>query len=296
MFSRVRNSLAAYPLDRLLHSCKPLEKPRLLIYWNRGLGDIPLGLYALCVHIRKILPSATISFLTRRDLAEAFTMLEQVEVLVDPDMERGKPFSIQASLTRLGAGAFDLILEKIDATKWLRWQIGKITPRLQWNLSWEKDIASFALDKEYLGVHVSSETSQFYGYEKNWSQESFQKLFCTIKGKQKVLLFGFNAEPRFEGDHIIDLRGKTSLYAMLAIIKNHCSHLLAPDSGVLSVVYYIDEQFPLRVVSLWSDPRQGILRQKVASPNKSLIHLPLIGFGEAAKNISVEQVVKALYC
>ncbi|MBI5273582.1 MAG: hypothetical protein HY860_00830, partial [Chlamydiales bacterium] len=77
------------------------------------------------------------------------------------------------------------------------------------------------------------------------------------------------------------LRGETSLEEMLCIIKNHCRDLIVPDSGILSMTYYVDEQFPLNIYSMWSDPRQGILKQKVSSPNALLTHHPFI----AEKNI-----------
>lgn len=300
MFNQLKDWIVGHPLDLLLKPYVHLKSPRCLICWNRGLGDIPLGLYALCVRIRKTLPDAHITFLTRPDLEEAFCMLQKIDVIIDPQMKRGGVVDVKESLNRVGQNSalFDIVLEKVHATRWLRFQIGKVTPKLYWDSGWESEEHFFGLEasKSYLGVHVSSETSQFYGYEKNWSQASFQKLFDQLQGKQKILLFGFNPHPVFHGDHLIDLRGKTSLKQMIALIKQRCSHVLAPDSGILSMVYYVDEQFPLKVVSLWADPKQGVLRQKVASPNQLLQHHPLIGRKNLVENISVEQVLKALYC
>jgi hypothetical protein len=79
---------------------------------------------------------------------------------------------------------------------------------------------------------------------------------------------------------------------MLAIVKNHCRVLVAPDSGVLTMAYYLDCAFPLTVVSLWSDPRQGVLKQGVASPNRELAHVPLVGEGEDVRRIPVEEVLR----
>ena len=89
---------------------------------------------------------------------------------------------------------------------------------------------------------------------------------------------------------LIDLRGETTLHEMLSIIKNRCSYLIAPDSGVLSLTYYIDVTFPLKVISLWADPKQGILKQNVASPNPELVHAPLIGKKGDISSITVDEV------
>jgi ADP-heptose:LPS heptosyltransferase len=296
MFKAIKSCLVPNPLDRFLKKSFKEGKSSFLVYWNRGLGDIPLGLYALCHRIRKKIPEARIVFLTRVDLAEAFTMLEDIEVIVDQKMQRGKVYDLKQA--PIAIGDFDRVIEKVP-NKWIEWQLGKLIPKLKWNPTWDQLVNRFGLgnDKNALGVHVSSETSAYYGYEKNWSARSFQALFDRIAEEtgQKILLFGMKKEIKFSGNHLLDLRGDTTLFEMLSLIKNCCSHLLAPDSGVLSVTYYIDALFPLKVVSLWADPRQGILRQKVVSPNGQLTHIPLIGAKECVENISIEQVFKSLY-
>src|SRR3990172_4002365 len=110
-----------------------------------------------------------------------------------------------------------------------------------------------------------------------------------------ILLFGFGADPHFEGEGIIDLRGKTSLFEMLSLIKNHCSYLLVPDSGVLSIAYYIDDAFPIDIVSLWADPRQGILKQRVPSPNPALRHRPLIAKNKDLRTVGVQSAFDTLF-
>lgn len=81
---------------------------------------------------------------------------------------------------------------------------------------------------------------------------------------------------------------------MLSLIKNRCRYLVVPDSGVLSITYYIDVPFAIDVVSLWADPRQGVLRQKVASPNPLLRHHPLIANNKDLRTIPVQTVMDAL--
>ena len=64
MFSFL-NSLRGNELDRLLKKASSERKQKFLIVWNRGLGDIALGLYALVYRIKSVMPAAHIAFLTR---------------------------------------------------------------------------------------------------------------------------------------------------------------------------------------------------------------------------------------
>ncbi len=271
-------------MDRLL---KQSSGTKVLITWNRGLGDIPLGIYALVYRIRETIPHAEITFLTRADLAQGFEMLNEGKVIVDPSWKRGIPFILSQEVK----AGYDLILENADPTQWVRWQLGKLVPKLYWKQEWDSLSEKFHLHGKYLGVHVHSETS--YGYEKNWNSDHWNQLFEKMKDRP-ILLFGFSQTPIYPFDNIVDLRGKTTLFEMLSIIKNHCSHLVVPDSGVLSMMYYIDEAFPIKIVSLWADPKQGVLKQNVSSPNLELKHLPLIGKNKNIHSIKVEEVYEAL--
>jgi hypothetical protein len=49
------------------------------------------------------------------------------------------------------------------------------------------------------------------------------------------------------------------------------------------------------VVSLWADPKQGVLRQRVASPNQKLEHIPLVGKKENIATIPPKDVLEALF-
>jgi ADP-heptose:LPS heptosyltransferase len=188
------------------------------------------------------------------------------------------------------------VIEKPDPTYWVRWQLGTLTPRLSWNPSWDHLVENFDLDlsKRYIGVHLQTETN--YGYEKNWPLSSFNALIDILITKygKKVILFGSQPSSMASRENVVDLRGKTTLTQMLSIIKNLCSHLIAPDSGVLSMAYYIDSPFPLHIVSLWADPCQGVLKQAVASPNNLLMHIPLIAEGRDLRGITVEKVLETL--
>lgn len=271
MLKRLLRKILPNPLNRLLIKAKKRGQKRFLLIWNRGMGDIALGLYGLNKRIREVIPDAEITYLTRPDLEEAFYLLDDVEVIVDPQMVRGKPYVIDRHLDR---SHYDIIIEKPDPTYWLEDQIGKVVPRL----TLSKNLDHALVDKKScIGMHVFTETGEFYGYEKNWPMEYWKKLIEELIEKGfEVLLFGLKADDNFHMPGVVDLRGKTSVLEMISIIKNRCSHLIAPDSGVLSLIYYIDDAFPLKLISLWADPGQGILKAGVDSPNPMLVHKPLI--------------------
>ncbi|MDJ0652374.1 MAG: hypothetical protein QNJ27_05150 [Simkaniaceae bacterium] len=301
MLKKLIEPFCLNPFDKLLKKMEKEGKSRFLVVWNRGLGDIPLGLYALVYRIRSYIPRASITFVTRKDLADLFTMLNDVNVIVGERLIRGKPIDVDAVLKKhqLSTNMFDVVLENPNATRWLKWQLGTLTPKLYWNPEWDTRIDKYELDPHevYIGCHVQTETGVYYGYEKNWDLPSWRNLFKRIheKKKGKVLLFGMESEPTFLIENVIDLRGKTTVFEMLSLIKNRCRYLVAPDSGVLSVAYYVNASYPIRVVSLWADPRQGVLRQRVASPNLLLEHLPLHGKSDTVANISVDTVYDALF-
>ena len=287
------------PFDALLRNAAKCEHKRFLICWNRGLGDIPLGLYALTLRIRQHIDNAHITFVTRSDLLEGFQLLEGVSAVCDPEWKRGQPIHLDKTFLNTGlcASDFDVVIERPDPTNWLMWQLGKVVPQLKWSEEWDLLLAKFSLDpnKKYVGVHVQTETS--YAYEKNWPIEYWRDFFkqTYLKHGVEIILFGFAPQPVFAEEGIVDLRGKTTLFEMLAIIKNHCNYLLAPDSGVLSIVYYINASFPIEIVSLWADPKQGVLKQNVASPNPLLRHRPLIAKNKDLRTVDVECALQALF-
>lgn len=298
IFKQLWRKYGINPFDALLRHSQKKGDRRFLICWNRGLGDIPLGLYALTYRIRQYIPSAEITFLTRADLAEGFSLLKNINVVVDLDWKRGVAFDLEKTFlnTGLSRSDFDCILERPDPTHWLQWQIGKLTPQLQWNPEWDLLCnQKIDADKTYLGVHVQTETS--YNYEKNWPIEFWKEFFKKTYVDQGVssILFGFAKTPAFEEEGILDLRGETSLLEMLSILKNRCRYLLVPDSGVLSMTYYLDTSFPIDIVSLWADPKQGILKQNVSSPNPLLRHRALIAKHQDLRTVSVKNAIDALF-
>ncbi len=278
------------PLDELLKKAKQNKQSKFLIVWNRGLGDIALGLYGLNLRIRMFIPQAEITYLTREDLKEGFKLLPRTHVVVDPIMKRGTSVDLKESLNRAGKNQkdFDVIIEEADPTRWLKWQLGRVVPKLSYQEEWDALAQRYPLEgKEYIGVHIDTETGQYYRYQKNWPKESWMKLF--EKERRPFIVFGNQKQGSFPFPHVVDLRGDTSLPEMLSIIKNHCRFLVVPDSGVLSIVYYVRSHFPIDIISLWADPNQGVLKHGVRSPNRLLTHVPLIKKGKI-ENISVEIV------
>lgn len=272
---------------------------KILFGWNRGLGDIALGLYAVVRRTRELIPNAEITFLIRGNLKDGFTMLEGVKTLVAPDWKRGEPYSVEETLESLGIDpkSFDLIIEKPSPTDWVYWQRGQLVPKLKWDPAHDSLHLKFGLSPEftYIGVQAVAETN--YGLWRNWPFERWEELFERLQRfpNVRILLFGFGAEPRFSHSNVIDLRGKTSLFELLSLIKNRCQALVLPDSGISSMTYYLDASFPIHFISLWADPNHGILKQNTASPNPQLVHTPLVGQRRDLATVSVDDVIGRLF-
>jgi ADP-heptose:LPS heptosyltransferase len=286
MIKQLWKKFAPNPLDRLLKRAEAQNCKTVLIPWNRGMGDIALGLYAIVYRIRSYIPEAQITFITRSDLEEPFQLLANVNVIVDPSMKRGAPYTLSASLS-----SFDLILDKADPSYWVAWQRGTLVPKMEWNQAWDDLHRRFRLPEGCIGAHVNCETD--YYFERNWPAEKWQDVFSSLD--QPIVLFGLKKNPVFNCSYLYDLRGETSILEILSIIKNRCSALIAPDSGVLGLTYFLNAPFPIKVVSLWADPNHGILKQKVPSPNALLDHMPLISSNRKnAALITPKEVLKAL--
>jgi len=192
-----------------------------------------------------------------------------------------------------------VILADPDPTRWLDGRRREDPPALRWdedsNPCGER-LVSAAPGTVTIGAHVSSETAAFYGYVKDWPASAWRQLFARVaaSGSVRWLLFGNDTNPAFPQSNLVDLRGKTSFIELLAVIRTRCQILVAPDSGVLTATYYLDCDFALDIVSLWSDPRQGILKQGCPSPNPRLRHTPLLAPGEDMRNLGVDTVEDAV--
>jgi hypothetical protein len=295
MFRTVARLFLPNPLDWMLKRAAKAKKTKILIGWNRGLGDIALGLYAIVHRIREFIPEAEITFLIRANLRDGFAMLRNVRILEAPDWKRGEKSSCKKTLLKMGIDPkrFDLIIERPSPTDWVRWQRGKLVPKLNWNPAHDELWKSFGLSSEFTYIAVQPVAETTYGLWRNWSASRWNDLFLRLGhwNRIRVLLFGHEASPLFQHPNVIDLRGKTSLFEMLSIIKNRCRFAILPDSGILSMIYYLDVSFPIHIISLWADPNHGILKQGVFSPNPLLVHSPLIGENRDLSSVSAKDLI-----
>ena len=274
----------ANTLDSLIARARRQGKHRFLIVWNYGLGDTALWAEPLCVRIRRRLPQAELTFLTRDDNADTFKLVRDVNVIADPLLKRKQEIDLEANLNRLGHSRdeFDYIIDQRYSTRWLYWAYKKHTPRLVWYDAWDGFSDKFNLKHHaYIGIHIDSETGQFYSWNKNWSEQNWLSLIEVITTiyKKEIVLFGVRKDNHYIIPGVVDLRGKTSILDVLSIIKNRCEFLFAPDSGILSLAYYLDIPFELKIISLWCsfrfekwyDHGMGILMLG-PSPNPHLSH------------------------
>jgi ADP-heptose:LPS heptosyltransferase len=275
------------PFEKALRKAKSKGAKTFLIAWNRGLGDIALGLYPIMTRIREEIPDAKITFLTRPDLKDGFGLIKDIDLKIDPMWRRGILLPIPQDISSL----YDVVFDKPDPSHWVAHLRGRITPKLSWDPSWDLLWQKFSVPKDSIAAHVQCETN--YYHERNWPKEHWEELFSKHPGP--FVLLGLKKEPRFDFSNTIDLRGELSLYEMMSVVKNRCRALIAPDSGVLSMIYYLDQRFPIHVISLWADPNHGILKQAVLSPNPSLRHTPVISKNKKnAALITSEEVLNLL--
>ncbi len=297
MFRTIRRLLFPNPLDAKLKKCAKKGGKRVVLGWNRGLGDIALGLYAMILRIREFIPDAEISFVTRPNLKDGFSLLKEIEILVDPQLQRGHCWDLAGSLRNIGKDPknYDLLIPKPNPTEWVSWQRGKVVPKLQWKEEelWKK----FDLPDGYIYIGVQCVVETNYGSWRNWPISHWHQLFFRLEqfSHVKIILLGGEEKTDFPYQNVIDLRGKTTLFEMLSIVRHRCSTMILPDSGILSMVNYLDLSFPIHVISLWGDRNHGILKQAVPSPNPQLKHTPLIGALRDLSTVTVNQMINAIF-
>lgn len=298
---RLNDRLIGTAFERGLNRARLDPRDGLLFFWNRGLGDVTLALAPLFVQIRQRIPGARISVVTRPELDEAFRLAGADDVRVINGLERGRPITAQVLRTECGIDLerFGAAFLDPDPTRWFHGRRRELTPRLPWKAEWDAladALVAEAPGRTLFGAHVSSETAGVYSYVKDWPVAHWRALMERIGPSENVhwVLFGQTPEPACDLPHVSDLRGRTGLIELLAIVKNRCRALIGPDSGIINTVYYVDASFPVTLVSLWSDPRHGILQQGGPSPNPQLRHVPIVGRDEDVRNIGVDEVEAAL--
>lgn len=298
----LRDRVAGDPFERALARAAHERRDRIVFYWNRGLGDIALGLAPMFARAAERLPGAAIEVITRADLEETFRLTRASRIHVVPGLAREEGIGAATACARLpldpreGAVAIDAP----DPTRWLA-AIGRGAPRPK--LAWRSEFDALAVPladpgdrRPWIAVHANTETGRHYRYVKDWPAERWRELFRATAKRHDVrfVLLGLHPEPAFVGENVLDLRGRTAFLPMLALVKARCTALVAPDGGVLNAAYFLDADFPVTVVSLWSDPGQGILKARAPSPNPRLLHVPLVGAGHDVRAIPHSDVLAAL--
>ncbi len=300
-FRRLADRLGGTALDRAVRHAARGPRRDFLFCWNRGLGDVALCLVPIFARVRRDVRGARITVVTRPELDEPFRMTDVDHVVTIPGLARDTKLSLAALRAQAGLEPerFGAVFTDPDVNRWLHGRRTEFPPALSWDPAWDAladRLVPAAPDRIRIGAHVSAETGAYYGYAKDWEPASWRALFARAADLPHVewLVFGQAPEPRYNDPHVRDLRGRTGYLEMASIIRNRCRLLVAPDSGVLATAYYMAARFPLDIISLWSDPRQGILLQGCPSPNPLLRHVPLVGRDEQARNIPVDDVVAEL--
>ncbi|EKE03073.1 MAG: hypothetical protein ACD_20C00273G0002 [uncultured bacterium] len=80
----------------------------------------------------------------------------------------------------------------------------------------------------------------------------------------------------------------------LCILKNRCLYFISLDSGLLSLFYYLDVEFPIKLITLWGSKDVGILKQDVRSPNNKMIHVPLL-YEKNLSSLTPEKLLENIY-
>ncbi len=297
--------------EKIIERAKRSGKRRFLVAWNRGFGDVPLCVYGFAALIKERIKDAEVTIMTRPGLDEVFRLIKIVDDVItvphwtrEDNLKKGQPtqLDVEEELERLNLiGRFDVLIPNLRAGKWRTRQIGKIIPRLEWSEEYRKSdcFANAHNDKDredkyVVSLHPDSETGHIYGYNKNWDMANWKELVKRLLSKDKdihFILLGLKKqdEPFLSHPSIIDMRGRTDIRQLLSIITSS-NMLIAPDSGILTLVYYLDANLPLDVISLWGPAKYGVLQLKVDSPNRLLNHFPLKGKGEDINSIKVEDV------
>ncbi|NGX36531.1 MAG: putative uridylyltransferase, partial [Candidatus Anoxychlamydiales bacterium] len=296
MLRKIVRKIKKNPLEVILKKAKKNSHKKFLLAWNRALGDVPLGLYAVVYRIKKYIPDARITFLIREDLKDAFLLLKDIDFIRVPFWRRYMPFDICHSLKLLNQDyrKYDVIIDKVDPNYWVKWQIGNLQPKLIWDKSFDSLANSFNLPKNKIVVALQPTIETKHSPWRSYPKKSFDKLFSKASKDIVFVFLGVDKTLKFDSKNIIDLRGKTSLIEALSIIKNKCEYFLSLDSGLLSLFYYLDVDFPIKLISLWGSKDVGIIKQKVKSPNKKMIYTSLI-FENGLENLKPNILEKYLY-
>lgn len=296
ILKKIKRKFEKNPLDTLLLKAKKENKKKFLLAWNRALGDISLGLYAVVYRIKQFIENPEITFLIREDLKEGFELLDGVDFISVPFWRRYAPFDIYHTLDllKIDYKKYDVILDKVDPNYWVKWQLSSLTPKLKWDKKLDDLHKKFDLPKDKIIIGVQPVIETKHSPWRSWPSENFNELFSKASKDITFVLFGTQSDEKFKGENIIDLRGKTKLLEALSILKNKCLYFISLDSGLLSLFYYLDIDFPIKLIVLWGSKDVGVMKQNVLSPNKKLIYLPLV-FEKRLSDLKTDDLLEYIY-
>ncbi|OGN65066.1 MAG: hypothetical protein A2888_02125 [Chlamydiae bacterium RIFCSPLOWO2_01_FULL_28_7] len=295
MFKKIFKIFKKNPLDKIIKDAKKNNKKRFLLAWNRALGDIPLGLYSVVLKIKENITDAEITFLIREDLKDGFKLLEGINFITVNFWKRYVPIDLYHTLDllKIDKNKFDIFIENVDPTFCVKWQYGKILPKLKWNDSFDLLSEKFSLPQDKILIAVTPFVETKHSFWRNFTEENFEKLFLESEKNIVFVLLGSKTDFKFNSKNILDLRGKTSILEALSIIKK-CLYGIFLDSGLLSLFYYLDIFEPFSLISLWGDDKVGILRQKVNSANFLLKDIKIVKFHDL-KNLDKNIILKEIF-
>ncbi len=296
MLRKLKRKIKKNPLDALLKKAKKNNKKTFLLAWNRALGDISLGLFAVVYRIYEYIPDAKITFLIREDLKDGFELLDGIDFIKVSFWRRYLPFDIYHTLKllKIDHKKYDVILDRVDPNYWVKWQISTLTPKLVWKSKFDRLADKFDIAKDKIVIAVQPCIETKHSFWRAYPIKYFKELFLKANKDIVFVLLGTEKKEIFDFKNILDLRGKTTLLEVLCILKNKCDYFISLDSGILSLFYFLDIDFPIKLIALWGSMDVGVIKQKVKSPNKHLMYLPLI-FENGLKHLKPDFLIKNIY-
>ncbi|NGX32511.1 MAG: hypothetical protein K1060chlam4_00559, partial [Candidatus Anoxychlamydiales bacterium] len=296
MLRKIKRKIKKNPLDTILKKAKKENKKTFLLAWNRALGDISLGLFAVVYRIYEYIPDAKITFLIREDLSGAFELLDGIDFIKVSFWQRYVPFDIYHTLNLLNIDhkKYDVIIDRVDPNYWVKWQISTITPKLKWKKDFDVLADKFNLPKNKIVIALQPSIETKHSPWREYPIKYFKELFSKAQSDTVFVLLGTEKKEKFDSENILDLRGKTTLLEALSILKNRCDYFISLDSGLLSLFYYLDIDSPMKLIALWGSKDVGVIKQNVKSPNKNLMYLPLV-FEKGLQNLKPDELIKEIY-
>ena len=296
MLRKIKRKIKKNPLDTILKKAKKENKKTFLLAWNRALGDISLGLFAVVYRIYEYIPDAKITFLIREDLSGAFELLDGTDFIKVSFWQRYVPFDIYHTLNLLNIDhkKYDVIIDRVDPNYWVKWQISTITPKLKWKKDFDVLADKFNLPKNKIVIAVQPSIETKHSPWREYPIKYFKELFSKAQSDTVFVLLGTENREKFDSENILDLRGKTTLLEALSILKNRCDYFISLVSWLLSLFYYLDIDSPMKLIALWGSKDVGVIKQNVKSPNKNLMYLPLV-FEKGLQNLKPDELIKEIY-